>query len=139
MPRSIALRAVVPVRIARGFAICCPADLVKNETNAIEEQEASTGGADERFAYLLAKNNPSTIEAIRDVLSAFRDTRKRLMAVTHSWMNDAVRDIPGGNSSLWHELLRVTRYAITSVEEHVAVADDTNRSRGCPCFGSSRL
>ena len=101
------------------------ADLVKNETNAIEEQEASTGGADERFAVLLTKSNPSTIEAIRDVLSAFRDTRKRLMAVPHSWMNDAVRDILGGNSSLWHELLRVTQYTITSVEEHVAVADDT--------------
>lgn len=47
------------------------------------------------------------------------------MAVPHSWMNDAVRDVLGGNSSLWHELLRVTRYADTSVEEHIAVADDT--------------
>jgi very-short-patch-repair endonuclease len=101
------------------------ADLVKNETSAIEEQEASTGGADEHFADLLARVNPSTIEAIRDVLSTFRDTRKRLMAVPHSWMNDAVRDILGGNSSLWRELLRVTRYAITSIEEHVAIADDT--------------
>jgi very-short-patch-repair endonuclease len=101
------------------------ADLVKNETTAIEEQEASTGGADEHFADLLARNNPSTIEAIRDALSTFRDTRKRLVAVPHSWMNDAVRDILGGNSALWYELLRVTRYAITSVDEHVAVADDT--------------
>jgi hypothetical protein len=102
------------------------ADLVKNEISAIEEQEASKDGTDERFADLLTKNDPSTIEAIRDILSIFRDTRKRLMAVPHSWMNDALRDIIGGNSSLWHELLRVTRYAIASVEEHIAVADDTS-------------
>ena len=101
------------------------AELVMNETNAIEELEASTGGADERFAVLLTKSNPSTVEAIRDILSTFSENRKRLMVVPHSWMKDAMLDILGGNSSLWHELLRVTQYAITSIEEHVAVADDT--------------
>ena len=36
-----------------------------------------------------------------------------------------LRDIVGGNSSLWHELLRVTREVIASIEELVAVADET--------------
>lgn len=121
------------------------ANLVRNETNAIQEQEASTGGADERFADLLTKSNPSTIEAIRDVLSTFRDTGKRLKEVLHSWMNDAVRDIMGGNSSPWHERLRVTQYAIASVEEHVAIADDTkiefpdNRDVGVLCEDARKL
>ncbi len=105
----------------------CFADLVKNETSAIEQQETSTAGADKRFADLLASNAPSTIEAIHDALSDFRDTQKRLMAmaIPDPWMNDAKHDILGGNSSQWHALLRATRYTITSVEPHVAVADDT--------------
>lgn len=43
----------------------------------------------------------------------------------HSWMSDALRDILCGNSSLWHELLRVTRNVITSIEKIVASADET--------------
>ncbi len=101
------------------------ADLVRSEASAIEE-ENSASGADEPVADVLASNNPSTIEAVRNVLSSLRDARKRLMAAPHRWMNAAVSDILGSNSSVWHELLRVTRYAISSVEELVAVADDTN-------------
>jgi hypothetical protein len=41
-------------------------------------------------------------------------------------MNDALRDILGGNSSLWHELLRVTRDVIASIEQLVTVVDNTN-------------
>lgn len=40
-------------------------------------------------------------------------------------MNNALRDILGGNSSLWHELLRVTRDVIASIEKLVATADET--------------
>lgn len=101
------------------------AGLVQNETSAIEEQEASTGRADEHFADLLANNNPATIVALRDALSIFRDTRTRLTAIPHPWMDDAVRDILGGNSTLWHKLLSVTRDAIASVGEYVAAADET--------------
>lgn len=102
------------------------AGLVKNEISAIKEQEALTGGADKHFADLLAKNNPKDIKEILSALSTFRDTKKRLMAIPHSWMNDALNDIIGGNSYMWQERLRVTRYTIISVEEHVALADDTS-------------
>lgn len=103
----------------------CFADLVRNETIATEEERNSASGADERFADLLSRNNPPVIEVIRNAFSFFRDTRRRLLATPHSWMNDALRDILGDNSSLWHELLRVTRDVIASIEELVAVADDT--------------
>lgn len=101
------------------------ANLVRSETNATEEERSSAHGADEHIADLLARNNPPAIEAIRDAFSAFRETRRRLLAIPHVWMNDASRDIVGGSSSLWHELLRVTRYVIASIEELVAVADET--------------
>ena len=101
------------------------ANLVSNETSATEEEQSSARGADGHIADLLTNNNPSAIEAIRDAFSAFRDTRRRLLATPHSWMNDSLRDIVGGNSSLWHELLRVTREVIASIKELVAVADET--------------
>lgn len=101
------------------------ANLVKSEASATEEEENAACGADERSADLLAENNPPVIEAIRNAFSTFRDTRRRLVATTHSWMSDALRDVLGGNSSLWHELLRVTRDMIASIEELVATADDT--------------
>lgn len=101
------------------------ANLVRNEASAIEEEQSAARGADERFADLLARNNPSAIESIRNAFSIFRDTQSRLRATPHPWMNDALRDVLGGNSSLWHELLRVTRNVIASIEELVAVADET--------------
>ncbi len=104
----------------------CFANLMKNETNAAEEEKRSAHGASQHIADLLARNNPPAIEAIRDAFSTFRDTRRRLLATPYSWINDALRDILGGNSSLWHELLRVTRDVIASIEQLVAVADNTN-------------
>jgi len=100
------------------------ANLVKNEASATQEEQNAAHGADERFADLLARNNPSGIEAICNAFSTFRDTRRRLLGASHSWMNDALRDVLGGNSSLWHELLRVTRDVIASIEELVATADE---------------
>lgn len=101
------------------------ADLVRNEAGEIEEEESAAREADDRLADLLARNNPSSIEAIHNVFSSFRDTRRRLPVAPHSWMNDALRDVLGGNSTLWHELLRVTRDVIASIEELVATADGT--------------
>lgn len=100
-------------------------NLVRNEASAAEEERNTAHGADERYADLLAGNNPPAIEAVCKALSSFRDTRRRLFATSDSWMNDALRDILSGNSSLWHKLLHVTKDVITSIEELVAVADET--------------
>ncbi|HOV90472.1 MAG TPA: AAA domain-containing protein [Syntrophorhabdaceae bacterium] len=102
------------------------ANLLRNEASAIEEEQSAARGADERFADSLARSNPSRIKAIRDAFISFRDDRRRLLATPHSWMNDALRDILGGNSSLWHELLRITRDVIASIEHLIAIADNTN-------------
>ncbi len=101
------------------------ANLVRNETDATEEEQNAAHGADEQFAGLLAKNNSSVIEAICNAFSTFQDARRRFLATPHSWMNDALRDVLGGNSSLWHELLHVTRGVISSIEELVSIADET--------------
>ena len=101
------------------------ADLVRNEAGAIEEEESAAREADDRLADLLARNNPSSIEAIRNAFSSFRDTHRTLLATPYSWMDDALRDILGGSSSLWYELLRVTQDVIASIEELVVVADET--------------
>ncbi|MDI6813669.1 MAG: AAA domain-containing protein [Desulfitobacteriaceae bacterium] len=101
------------------------ANLVGNEQSAIEEEQNAVHKADEQLADLLAKSDPKTIESIHDAFSSFRDTHRRLLATPHSWMNDALRDILGGNPSLWHEILRGTRDVIASIEDLVATADET--------------
>jgi very-short-patch-repair endonuclease len=129
----VALRQLTPekckeLELARPKALPSPeefANLLKAETSAAEEEQSAARGADERFADLLAKNNPPAIGAIRDAFSTFLDARRRLLATPHSWMNDALRDILGDNSPLWQELLRVTQDVIASIEELVAVADET--------------
>ncbi len=129
----VALRQFTPER-RRELGLAWPevlpspegfADLMRNETSATEEEQNSARGADERFADLLARINPPAIETIGNTFSTFRDARRRLLATPHSWMNDALRDILGDNSSLWNELLRVTRDVIASIEELIAVADET--------------
>jgi len=101
------------------------ANLVGDEISATEEEQNSAHGADEHIADLLARDNPPVIGAIRDAFTTFRYTRRRLLATPHLWMNDALRDILGGNSSLWHELLRVAGEVIASIENLVVVADET--------------
>lgn len=101
-------------------------DLVKSEARAIEDERNSENGADVRIANMLLKSSSVTIESICDALSAFRDTRKRLLTSSHSWMKEALRDISSGSSSLWRELLRAMRDVIPAIEKHVAVADNTN-------------
>jgi very-short-patch-repair endonuclease len=100
-------------------------DLVKNETSAIEEEECSVSGSDERVADSLARNDASTIEAACDALSCLRDTRRKLMATPHPWISRAVRDILSDSSSVWHELSRATRDVISSVGQLAAIADET--------------
>lgn len=100
------------------------AELVGIETSATEEVQSSARGADEHIADLLARIDPAAIVTIRDAFSTYQDTRRRFLATPHRWINNALRDILGGNSSLWHELLRVSREALASVEELVAIADN---------------
>ncbi|MDY0040027.1 MAG: AAA domain-containing protein, partial [Desulforhabdus sp.] len=98
--------------------------LVNNEKGAIDEVQKSAHGADERLADLLVRNKLPVIEAIQNALSIFLDTNRRLGATSHSWMSDVLRDVMGGSSLLWHELLRVTRDVTSSIEEIVATADE---------------
>jgi very-short-patch-repair endonuclease len=100
--------------------------LVENEARTAEEEQSSTNGVDERVADLLSKSNPATMEAIREALSDFQSTRRKLKASPHAWMHDALRDVLGGNSSLWRELSRATRGTIASIKTLVTVADDTS-------------
>ena len=101
-------------------------NLVENEKRAIEEEARSAKGADERLADLLSKSNVAIIGKIRDALSTFHDTRRRLSASPHAWTRDALRDVMDGNPSLWRELLRATRTIIASIETLVPVADETS-------------
>lgn len=101
------------------------ANLIQSEERAAEEESSSASGADERILNLLSKTNPSTIGATRDALSNFRDARRRFMASPHPWMRDALRDVLGGNSSLWRELFRATKGATDEIDSLVAVADST--------------
>ena len=101
------------------------ASLIQSEKRAIEEECSSASGADEHTVAILSKTTPQTIEATRAALSTFHDTRRRLMTSPHPWMRDALRDVLGGNSSLWRELLRATKGATNEIESLVAVADGT--------------
>ncbi|MCY4177163.1 MAG: AAA domain-containing protein [Endozoicomonadaceae bacterium] len=101
------------------------ASLIEDEAKAIKEEQSTQHEADKQLADLLANNDPAVIEAIRDNLSSLQNTCRKLFAMPHLWTKDALRDILGGNSYRWHELLRATDYAITSTKELVAIADET--------------
>lgn len=100
-------------------------DLVREEEEALKEEQKWAHGADERLADLLAGKNPPVIEAIRSAFSTFQSKHRRIAAKPHSWMNDALRDVLGDNSGPWRGLLRVTDDVIASVEDIVSTADET--------------
>jgi very-short-patch-repair endonuclease len=101
------------------------ANLIENEKKAVEEENASAIETDENIASQLSNIDVAAIDEVRETLSAFHSTRRQLLVLTHPWMHGALRDIIGGNSSLWRQLSHVTRETIDSIEELVPVADDT--------------
>lgn len=100
------------------------ANLAQNEARTIEEERSSANGADEHSVDLLLNKDSSTIEQIRNAFSDFQAARKSLMASTHTWMRNALRDVLAGNLSEWRELFRVTGGVIASIEARIAVADN---------------
>lgn len=101
-------------------------NLFEREESAIEEEARSIRGADEQIADQLSRIDVAAIEAIRDSLSAFLGEYTRLSASPHAWMCDTLRDVTGGNPSMWRELHRVTRDTIASIEPLAHVADETS-------------
>jgi len=102
------------------------AEFVDCEKKAIEEDAQLATGIDEQITDHLSKIDIAAIQTIMDSFSAFQGERRRLWASSHSWMQNVIRDVIGGNPSLWRELCRITRDTIASIEMLVPVADDTS-------------
>ncbi len=101
-------------------------EFIQNEENAGKQEKRSKSGADEQVAgQLFSKSDSPDIECAHEVILEFHNTHKRLRASPYTWMQDALRDILGGNSSLWHELFRVTEHAINIEKSQIGVADET--------------
>jgi very-short-patch-repair endonuclease len=101
------------------------AELIANEANAIGEERDSEDGGDGQLAAVLARSGPTAIERLLGAFAALRSARSRLPTSTHPWLVDALRDIAAGTASPWRELFRATQVAISTAEQIVAVADDT--------------
>jgi len=101
-------------------------NLFEREKSAIEEVARSTRGADEQIADHLSRIDAAIISAIHDSFSAFENECRRLLALSHTWMSDAILAVTSGNPPMWRELHRVTRHTIASIEKLVHVADETS-------------
>lgn len=98
--------------------------LVKCEKMAIDEENRLKSGTDEYTVEV--ESNTTDIEAIRDAISAFHDKLQKLPIVAHPWISNYLSEMIEGNTALWPELSRVTRYAITSLEHRVSAADNNS-------------
>ena len=99
-------------------------DLVVDEKRAISEEQQLLEGTDEYICKLLSKCDPNLIDSLRNSLAVFRDERKRLIALQHSWISDVLRDVSIGNQSTWHGLLRSTTDTFDSITKLIDVADN---------------
>lgn len=99
---------------------------VKTERQAIEQEGRLASDADGNLTDLLATLQPTVVGAVQDAILSFQNALRIQKASAHAWMHDALRDILGGQASLWHELFHVTGDAISSIETLVAVADNTS-------------
>ncbi len=104
------------------------AQLVEDERETIRESEREAVAADSGLADQLFRMDCSSVELIRSSFTALRDARHRQRTSSHSWMQDAVRQIVGGNSAPWGELLRATDEGISISQEGIAQADNAKLS-----------
>ena len=100
-------------------------NLVQSEQKAHQEYDRSSDGADEQIVEMLASIDEADITEIRDSLTSFNNSYRRLLTSPYSWMSDGVRDIIGGNASIWRGRERATQTTIVAIEPLVSVADKT--------------
>lgn len=101
-------------------------NLFTREQNAIKEEARLINWADDQIADHLSRVDLKTIAEIRDSFSDFENKYRQLLALPYPWVNNALRDVTGGNSSIWRELHRITRDTIDSIESLVQVADEAS-------------
>jgi len=101
------------------------ASLIRRRAEAAEEVSRLEPGANGGIADHLESVEPFAIEELCDRLSTLQHARTRLLSIRDSWIAGAVCDTLGGNASLWHELLRVTREVVSSIESLATSADET--------------
>ena len=99
------------------------AAVVQSEQKAHREYARSSDGTDEQIVEMLASIAEADIAGIRDSLTTFNNSYRRLLTSPYSWMPDGVRDIIGGNISIWHERERATQTTIVAIEPLAPVAD----------------
>jgi very-short-patch-repair endonuclease len=99
-------------------------NLINNKKCVDEEARKAISGASESLVNLLENCDSAAIEEIYSLLCGFREIRRKSESMHFMWMSYAIRDILGGKSFLWRELLRLTQDTISSVERFVSIADD---------------
>ena len=100
--------------------------LFEYEARALKGECGAEIGADERAADMLANSDPQTIETIQEALSAFQNTRKKLLSSPHSWIIASLSDSICGQTLLWRQLSHATKDSIASIEAMVNLADDNS-------------
>ena len=101
---------------------------VREEADAIQEEQNLAPGADEKIADLLTNNSPEAVEAIHSAYSNFLATYREVevLGFQDQWMRDAKRDILSGKSPEWQKVLDVTHDITVSIERFTATADSTD-------------
>ena len=133
-----ALRFYTPDK-RRELSLACPKDIlppekfstvVEYEKKATEKEARLARGADTKMADHFSGVEVAVIQSDIESLSTFHGEYRRLCSSPFPWVQDAVRDIIAGHTSVWRKLSCVTREAIDAIEASVSVAE--NVSVGLP-------
>ena len=101
------------------------ANLVENESNAIENEAVEISGADESIADRLSKSTITEIKSIHEALTNYDGKLRNLRASPQDWLQKALMDILSGYYSFWSDLLRLTKEVIDTIASLVDLADQT--------------
>jgi len=100
--------------------------LFESERIAGEEENQAAQGADQKLSDHLSIINSDKIQAIHDSLVIFENERRQTSALPATWIEDCLKDVLTGNSSVWSELHRATLHAISTIQPIVNIADEAN-------------
>ncbi|MHC1623692.1 MAG: AAA domain-containing protein, partial [Candidatus Methanospirareceae archaeon] len=100
------------------------AELLRSESKVSEEENFIVSGEVDRQLANLLEKDPELAGRAADVLSAFLERRRRLVASSQSWLNDAIKDILSGNSVFWKEIAGTSKEIIEAVEPLAKAVDE---------------
>lgn len=103
-------------------------ELVTSEQKAAQEESKTSIDIDEIFFERISNIDDERIRLIHESLYKLSTEVHRLKTMSHTWVDEAIRDVSSGSDDIWREMDRQSSHITSLLSELIDKADTTDIS-----------